>query len=136
MKTNSAQMVNGAPQEMVYDWQRQITPSDIIERWYIEGEGGNSTVRYTPYFATRGQAEGALANGCFPLCPIGVGPKVSEGGLITFQVRQPIPYSLVGERITNLRLDEFGRIASYSKEAISVTRIVDGRLTDALDPQP
>lgn len=110
-------MVNGTPREMVYGWQRQITPSDIIERWHIEGEGGNSTVRYTPYFAAREQAEQALANGCFPLCPIGVGPT---------------PYSMVGERITNLRLDEFGRIMSYSKAAISVTRIVDGRLTDAL----
>lgn len=57
MKTSSTQMVNGTPREMVYGWQRQIAPSDIIERWHIEGEGGNSTVRYTPYFATRGQAK-------------------------------------------------------------------------------
>ena len=120
---------NGTAEAM--EFGKKYCVGDVLERWYIDGEGGNSTVQYSATCATREAAKRALLDGEFPLCPIGDGGPHIGASRVTFSVAHPRPYHLVGQRWTVTGVSQFSAsIQSYFCEPIEVVRIVDGHLTD------
>lgn len=127
--TTNTELRNGTIQPMKFGTKYCV--GDVLERWLIDGEGGNSTVQYSAFCATREAAKQALIDGDFPLCPIGDGGAHIGQSRVTFSVTHPRPYHLVGERLTVTGVSQFGgAIQSYTCESLEVVRIVEGQLTD------
>lgn len=128
MNISNRETVNGQEREMV--GHSMYSVGDVIERWYILGEGGNHRIQYSPYCASRADAARALAECNFPYCPIGPGGVVFDKTTTTFTVRSPLPYTMIGERITVRMIGPDDEIVSYKSKRIESMRILDGKLAD------
>lgn len=118
-----AKLINGAVRDVGFGTKYQV--GDVIEQWWVEGEGGNSTVLYTAYFPTRDEAKAALRASNFAMYHGGEPALGNPHGERIYH-----PSALCGERQTVVSVDQFGQVITYSGERLPWTRIVDGQLTD------